>query len=57
MLDGKKISAMLPKSWKKAFSKGIVIPAKKEGVIKVEVKCYVRHVIVKLAKLKNWKLL
>ena len=28
MLDGKKISAMLPRSWKKSFNNGIVIPAK-----------------------------
>ena len=28
MLEGKKISAMLPKSWKKSFNIGIVIPAK-----------------------------
>ena len=29
MIDGEKISAMLPTSWKKSFIKGIVIPAKK----------------------------
>ena len=28
MLEGMKISAVLPKSWKKSFNKGIVIPAK-----------------------------
>ena len=28
MLEGKKISAILPKSWKKSFNIGIVIPAK-----------------------------
>ena len=28
MLEGKRISAMLPRSWKKSFNKGIVIPAK-----------------------------
>ena len=28
MLLGKKISAMLPKSWKKSFDSGIIIPAK-----------------------------
>ena len=28
MFEGKKISAMLPKSWKKSFNNGIVIPAK-----------------------------
>ena len=28
MLDGKKISAMLPRSWKKSFNYGIVIPTK-----------------------------
>ena len=29
MLEGKKISAMLPKSWKKSFKSGVVIPTKK----------------------------
>ena len=28
MKEGKKISAMLPKSWKKSFDNGIIIPAK-----------------------------
>ena len=28
MLEGKKISAMLPKSWKKSFNNGITIPTK-----------------------------
>ena len=28
MKDGKKISAMLPRSWKKSFDSGIIIPAK-----------------------------
>ena len=28
MIEGKKISAMLPKSWKKSFSNGISVPAK-----------------------------
>ena len=30
MLERKKISAMLPRSWKKSFNKGIVIPVKKK---------------------------
>ena len=28
MLEGKKISAMFPKSWKKSYNNGIIIPAK-----------------------------
>ena len=28
MIEGKKISAMLPKSWKKSFDSGIIIPTK-----------------------------
>ena len=28
MLEGEKISAMLPKSWKKSFNNGVVIPLK-----------------------------
>ena len=28
VLDGKKISAMLPRSWKKSFNNGIIIPTK-----------------------------
>ena len=31
MLEGKKISVMLSKSWKKSFNNGIVIPAKMKG--------------------------
>ena len=40
MLDGKKITAMLPRSWKKSFNSGVVIPTKmrhcnacKDGII------------------------
>ena len=28
MLDGKKITAMLPRSWKKSFNNGVIIPTK-----------------------------
>ena len=28
MLEGKKISAMIPRSWKKSFDNGIIIPTK-----------------------------
>ena len=28
MLEGKNISAMLPRSWKKSFNNGIIIPTK-----------------------------
>ena len=28
MIEGKKISAMLPRSWKKSFDSGIIIPTK-----------------------------
>ena len=28
MIEGKKISAMLPRSWKKSFDSGVIIPAK-----------------------------
>ena len=31
MLEGKKISAMLPKSWKKSFNHGIIIPTTMRG--------------------------
>ena len=31
MSEGKKISVMLPKSWKKSFNNGNVIPAKLKG--------------------------
>ena len=29
ILEGKKITAMLPRSWKKSFNNGIIIPTKK----------------------------
>ena len=28
MLEGEKISGMLPRSWKKSFSNGVVLPVK-----------------------------
>ena len=28
MIEGKKVSALLPKSWKKSFDSGIIIPTK-----------------------------
>ena len=28
MLHGKKISAMIPRSWKKSFNNGVIIPTK-----------------------------
>ena len=28
MIDGKKISELLPKSWKKSFDSGIILPTK-----------------------------
>ena len=28
MIEGKKISAMLPRSWKKSFNTGVIIPEK-----------------------------
>ena len=28
MLDGKKITAMLPRSWEKSFNNGVIIPTK-----------------------------
>ena len=28
MLDGKKITAILPRSWKKSFNNGVIIPTK-----------------------------
>ena len=28
MLEGKKITAMLPRSWKKSFNNGVIIPTK-----------------------------
>ena len=29
MIEGEKISAMLPRSWKKSFDSGIIIPTKR----------------------------
>ena len=41
MLEGKKISAMLPRSWKKSFNNGIIIPTKTRWCIecKNEILC------------------
>ena len=41
MLEGEKISAMLPRSWKKSFNNGIILPVKmrhcddcKDGILR-----------------------
>ena len=54
MLKGKKITAMLPRSWKKSFNNGVMIPTKtrqcnacKNGI----------YVIIKSMKIKNSKLI
>ena len=42
MLDGKKVSAMLPRSWKKSFENGVIIPTKKRNIAMfVKMKHYV----------------
>ena len=58
MIEGKKISAMLPRSWKKSFNSGVVIPAKMRfcNVCSVK-KNIVIDVIIKLMKTKNLKLI
>ena len=57
MLEGKKISAMLPISWKKSFNNGVVIPVKMRRCKIVMVNYYVTNVIIKLTKTKNSKLI
>ena len=56
MLEGKKISALLPRSWKKSFDKGIILPKKMIRCHECKVKYYVTSVIFKLTKTKNSKL-
>ena len=42
MLDGKKITAMLPRSWKKSFNNGVIIPTNMThcNVCKDGILCY-----------------
>ena len=41
LLEGKKISAKLPRSWKKSFYNGIVIPVKRRRCDKCKMIYYV----------------
>ena len=56
MIEGKKISAMLPKSGKQSFKSGVVIPVKLRFVDECCKKNIVIGVIVKLTKIKSLKL-
>ena len=57
MSEGKKVSPMLPKSWKKSFNNGILLPTKMRRSNKCLGKINVRHVIIKLARTKSSRLI
>ena len=57
MTEGKKVSAMLPKSWRKSFNIGVVIPAKMRFCNECSKKIVVIGVLIKFAKIKNLKLI
>ena len=58
MIEGKKVSALLPKSWKKSFDSGIIIPTKMRFCNECDdkKKCAI-NVIIKSLKIKNSKLI
>ena len=60
MLKGKKITALLPRSWKKSFEIGVIIPTKMRqcnNAMYVKMEYYVQLVIIKSMKIKNSKLI
>ena len=56
-MEGKKTPAMLPKSWKKPFNIGIVIPTKIRFCNECSKKIIVIGVKFKVTKVKEMKLL
>ena len=58
MIDGEKISVMLPRSWKKSFDNGIIIPAKMRFCHECKnKKKRVINLIIKSMKIRNSKLI
>ena len=57
MLESKKISAMLPKSWKKTSISKLLYQRKWDFVMNVMVTKFVTDVVTKLPKIKNSKLI
>ena len=57
MIEGEKVSALLPKSWKKSFDSGISIPMKMRFCIDSNDKKCVINVIIKSMKIRNSKLI
>ena len=56
ILEGKKISAMLPRSWKKSFNKFVIVPVKLKRRYDIKMEFYIQHIIIKLTKTKKSKL-
>ena len=57
MIEGKKVSALLPISWKKLFDSGIIIPTKMRFCNECNDKKCAINVTFKSVKLKNSKLI
>ena len=55
MKEVKKISAMLPRSWKKSFDSGIILPKKMRFCNRCNDKKSSINVITRLTKTKNSK--
>ena len=57
MIEAKQISAMLPRSWKKSFDSGIIVPAKMRFVMNVMIRKCAMNVVTKSMKIRNPKLI
>ena len=57
MIKGKKISAMLPKTWKKSFDNGVVIPPKMRFCKECADKLTSNNSIFKLTKIHYSRLI
>ena len=57
MIEGKKVSALLFKSWKKSFDSGINMPAKKRFCNECNVKKMCKNIVIKSMKVRNSKLI
>ena len=57
MIESKKVSAMLPRSWKKSFDSGIIIPTNLRFCNECNDRQCVINVIIKSRKIRNSKLI
>ena len=57
MIEGKKVSALLPESWKKSFDRGIIIPTEMRFCNECNDKNCATNVKIESRKIRNSKLI